>query len=164
MWYESTAGLQKQLFNGSDSSINTLTNIIKDGKLLQNAYEPIDDVVIQRMMSRALHAILIPVAWSLTPKLGVAVIDAKVPCSTINPLDTSDLTHEDAQKSWVCHKDNLYYLLGAKGAPRTCNLLNTGGHSGQWDCYPNPFSLPPGLTDLNGEAWGGLTKEDFVHG
>lgn len=97
-WYESTAELQKQLFNGSDSSINTLTNIIKDGKLLENAYEPIDDLTIQHMMSRALHAILIPVAWSLTPQLGVVVIDAKSPCSAIDPLDESDLVKKDSQK------------------------------------------------------------------
>lgn len=159
MWYESTAALQKELFDGSDSSIDLLNKLIMDGKLLENAYQVVDDVTIQNMISRALHAILIPTAWSLTPKLGVVVIDTGVSCGTRDPLDTSDLSHENAAKSSGCYKNKLYYLLGANGKERSCIVEN-----GLWDCVPIQFSLPPGLAKLDGKAWGGLTKEDFING
>lgn len=159
MWYESTQKLHSQLFNGSDSSIDMLNNLIKDGKLMSNAYSSIDDITIQGLMEKALFAILIPVAWGLTPELGVVVIDAKVPCDTIDPFEWFDLKEEDGAKSWVCHKDKMYYLLAANGKQEHCNW-----DEHVWDCFPLPFSLPPGLMELDGTKWGKLTKEEIVQG
>lgn len=156
IWYESTKELHSQLFGGSDKSIETLTKFLENGKFMSNAYESIDDLAIQGLM---LTALLIPVAWGLTPNLGVVVIDAKVPCGTLHPLGLNDLSREDGDKSWECHGGKLYYLLAAKGRQETCSW---NGHNN--GCNPNPFSLPPGLLELDGKKWGELTKKDIING
>jgi len=161
-WYESIDEMHGKLFDGSDDSIWTLDNLFKDGKLMQNGYEPLDDLEIQAVFSKALYALLIPQAWSLSPGLGVVVIDAQVSCGTIEPLK-DDVSTEDGNASWVCYKDRMYFLLAASGEERDCTLV-PGGGPGSWDCISNKFSLPPGLKTMDGKAWAGLTKEELVQG
>jgi hypothetical protein len=132
---------------------------MEHGEFLQNAYIGLSAAEIKTMMVISLYTMLIPNAWILSPKLGVVVVNAKAKCGTVNPLKNIDLSSADAAKYWVCHNDKMYYLIAAKGDTRSC----------WWDghvnvCTDNAFTLPPGLTSLDGRAWGKLTKEDFVHG
>lgn len=161
IWYESIDVFNTQLFNGSDASIAQLDNLFEDGKLLQNAYEPLSDRDIQEILSRSLYAALIPTAWSLSPiERGVVVIDAQVPCGTKDPLDEGDVSEEDANKSWVCHNNRMYFFLAAAGPERQC----WGSEGGQWDCRSNPFSRPQGVDTMDGKAWAGVDQEDLVIG
>ncbi|KAK4233359.1 hypothetical protein C8A03DRAFT_38935, partial [Achaetomium macrosporum] len=79
VWYESISDLNSQLCNGSDASISTLDNLFKDGKPLENGYEPLEDPEIHHVISKALYALLVPQAWALSPGLGVVAIDAEIP-------------------------------------------------------------------------------------
>jgi hypothetical protein len=165
VWYESLDIFNQQLFNGSDSSIALLDGLFEDGKLLQNAYEPLSDREIQHIMSRALYAMLIPMAWALSPvERGVVVIDAQVPCGTKDPLDEDDVSEADSNASWVCHNDRMYFFLAAAGPERKCWISNGPAPTPNWECLDNPFSLPQGMDTMDGEAWAGLVKEDFVIG
>ncbi|KAB5549868.1 hypothetical protein GE09DRAFT_1128101 [Coniochaeta sp. 2T2.1] len=164
-WYEGFRTLHEQLFNGSDSSVATLSNLFKDGKMLQNGYDLMSDLEIQEVMSRALYVTLIPMAWSLSKDIGVVVIDARRPCGTVDPLSKNELSKEDSNASWVCHDNNMYFLIAADGEEQHCWQSNgPDAPVPNWDCLSNPFKLPPGLKALDGSAWGKLTKEDFVKG
>jgi hypothetical protein len=137
--------------------------MFSDGKLLQNAYEKVDDPEIQFIMSRALYATLIPMAWQLSPvERGVVIIDAGVPCGTIDPLDEKDVSEATSNAAWVCHRDRMFFFLAAAGAERKC--ISTGGPVPHWDCIKSQFSLPQGLDTMDGNQWSGVTKEDLVIG
>jgi len=59
----------------------------------------------------------------------------------------------------ACHGGRAYYLVGAKGS---CH-----GGSPFEDPDTNdrdPFSALPGVTSMDGKAWGGISREDIVFG
>jgi hypothetical protein len=116
-------------------------------------------------MSRALYALLIPMAWALSPvERGVVVIDAQVLCGTKDPLDEDDVSNSGSNASWVCHKDRMYFFLAAAGSERECFISNGPAPIPNWECISKPFTPPQGMDTMNGEAWSGLVKEDFVIG
>ncbi|KAK3308678.1 uncharacterized protein B0T15DRAFT_572803 [Chaetomium strumarium] len=141
IWYESIDAMHEKLFDGSDEFISTLDNLFKDGKLLQNGYDPLDAGEIQQVFSKALYALLIPQAWSLSKDVGGVVIDAQVPCGTIDPLG-EEVSTEDSNASWVCYKDRMYFLLAARGKAEDGRSFLRWWQSMELDTQQ--IQLPPG--------------------
>lgn len=66
-WEQTLDVYNKQIFNGSDSSITRLQNQIKDGQVLSADFA-IDTQQVQTLMAKAIYGYLIPQAWSLSNK------------------------------------------------------------------------------------------------
>jgi hypothetical protein len=159
------------LFNGSDSSIATLTALISNGSLIEGSLngtanthpEPPSDGSLQ--IDPAFFANVIPAAWSLS---GVAafVLDAGYPCGKPNPL-RGVLSDETAEKTYACYNGSMYYLVYPNGESKICmppcsNCLPS--------CIPQSFSMPPGLDKLARQElppyarFGKLSVQSFVNG
>ncbi|KAF5719716.1 glucan endo-1 3-alpha-glucosidase agn1 [Fusarium mundagurra] len=147
LWYDSTSEMKKQLFNGSEPSVASLTSLIEDGKLLANAYEPVDDPTIQAMISKALYSILIPLAWSLAPNFSPVVMDAHAQCDMIDPLVPDEISLVTSQRTWTCHDGWLYYLVTTEGSAQKCfgSPMSRQGER----CEDLPFSAAPGIETLD---------------
>jgi len=73
----------------------------------------IDSPTIEKYVLRALYSSLMPVAWSLSNEdIHPAVIDARVPCGSVNPKNVLQYTTKAiADSTWSCVNNKLYYLL-----------------------------------------------------
>jgi hypothetical protein len=160
IWYQTTSELLAKTFDGSDTSIDTLTRLFTDGKFLANAYSPLTDLEIQGMMAKALYAMLIPLAWRLAPNTGVFIIDAKKSCAGAS-LPGDELSGNDASKSFACVNGNAYYLVSANG--EESDIIRDADGTLLWS-EKNAFGLPPGLTSLDGTAWGTIKVADVIQG
>ncbi|SPN99933.1 uncharacterized protein DNG_02785 [Cephalotrichum gorgonifer] len=159
-FYEGMAHTRTVLFDGSESSIKILSTFFDDGQLLGNAYTQMDDLSIQKIIKKSLYASLIPLTWKQATNFNVVVIDADSYCDEQYPLVPSQLSQEVTDATQVCVDNWLYYIVTTAGVPRLCT--NEGG--GRSDCENKSFGIPEGLSTLDGEGWGGLTKEDLVTG
>ncbi|OBT82848.1 hypothetical protein VE02_08437 [Pseudogymnoascus sp. 03VT05] len=154
-WASTVDALNKKLFDGSDSSIKMLGDMMADGALLENP-SVLSDQDILVYLERALFSRLIPSAWQLSSQKPF-ILDAGVPCGTVDP--TIEYLEKDvADKTWACAGNKLYYLVVLKGNAATC----TTGREGF--CKHNYYSAPAGIDKLDGKLWGGVKLEDFVVG
>lgn len=159
VWYNTVDSLNKKIFDGSDESIKILGDMMADGKLLERG-NTVSDPDIQKYLEGAIFGYLIPRAWSLG-KTYPFVLDSGAPCGAINPVD-QHLPDDVAATTWTCVDDKLYYLLAPYGDSFYCNPSGDG--QGVGPCYDGDYSAPEGLDKLDGKAWGGVTKDDFIAG
>jgi hypothetical protein len=132
--------------------------MMADGKLLERG-KVVSDPDIQNYLEGAIIGYLIPRAWELG-KSYPFVLDSGAPCGAINPVtyhldDTAAIT-------WYCVDDKLYYLLAPYGDSFYCYPSADGQGAGP--CYDGNYSPPTGMDRLDGKAWGGVTKDDFIAG
>jgi hypothetical protein len=170
-WGNVTEAALAKLFDGTDPSIDTLTSLIWDGKLIEGAVnsspasppttEPLgSDTALQASIARAFFAFAIPAIWSVSG-LSPFVIDAGYACGTIDPLGEY-LSPDSMHAAYACYNGNLYYLATPEGKALRCE---TGGCRGcQVSCRKNHFSTPPGLGSLQGAAFGGISVSDIIVG
>lgn len=59
----------------------------------------------------------------------------------------------------VCHDGRAYYLVGATGS---CHGGSPFEDSDTKDC--GAFPPLPGVKDMDGKLWGGISREDIVFG
>lgn len=82
-WRKSVAEASKQLWDGSSSSIEAITNLMADGIMLDSS-EPLPAAdELQAQFKKLLSAIMIPQAWYLSPAQLHPVlirVRAKSPC------------------------------------------------------------------------------------
>ncbi|GBF66809.1 hypothetical protein TMEN_9530 [Trichophyton mentagrophytes] len=160
----------RDLFNGSDSSIATLTDIISDGKLVDGREDNQDDAkalntradapMYDAGITRVAFGFAIPTIWAAARKFPF-VIDSGYPCGTIDPLD-SFLSVETMHATASCVDDKLYYLASPKGDARVF-VPYPRGSGGYY--RNNEFSAPPGVEFLNhGNFFKGITLDDIVKG
>ena len=123
------------------------------------AGQGLDDPSIQTIIEHAMFGMLIPQAWSLGNK-GVTpfIMNSNKPCSAKNPFPKY-MSNQVGEETYVCVDNTLYYLLSATGKSHDC-IIGIGAES----CTNNEFSTPPGLTSLDGKAYGGVTKDELVNG
>jgi hypothetical protein len=154
-WYGALENMAKDLFNGDDTSVDRLQSLLSEGKMITgDPTVPLTSV--ETKIESAMYAYLIPQAWSLSnEEVYPFIVDSGFDCAADNPL-SQYIDDEDAQTSWVCHENKLYYLMAAKGASRSCGPENNCGNLN--------FSPVPGLLDMDGVKFGGVTKENIVLG
>ena len=63
------------------------------------------------------------------------------------------------ESGMACHGNRAYYLVGATG---TCNGGSPFEDADTNDC--GAFPPLPGVTTMDGKAWGGISREDIVFG
>jgi hypothetical protein len=166
-WVNVTEKSVQLLFNGSDSSIGTLWDIIKDGKLIEgslNNQNPptIDsDAVIQASIVRAFYAYTIPLAWTLSGTKAF-VMDSGYACGTVDPVSPYYISSGDASKTSGCYNSKLYYLVYPSGEAESTIAASCPTCSPE--IYDSPFSVPPGLDMLDGSAYGAITVQDLISG
>lgn len=145
------------LFDGSDGSINTLTTMISDGKMIDgNGAYPNGTVQnstdIHASVAKTFFAYAIPAIWSVSGRAPF-IVDSGYACGTVDPLSqymSTDTMHATAG----CYNGQLYYLASLSGSSESCAE----------ECTPNLFSAPPGLDSLDGQSWGGVTLSDLITG
>ncbi|OKL58597.1 hypothetical protein UA08_06382 [Talaromyces atroroseus] len=163
IYYESITAVNSAVFNGSDSSIDTLWGLIQEGRMMEPTNSTPTDLQIQTYIEASMYSSLIPYAWSLSssPRYPF-ILDAGSDCSDIDLMAVWMSSDTEAEDTYYCHNDKLYYLLVVTGEKASCPTPPTCGLScGDW-----PLEMPPGLTALNGSdgVWGNLTKADFIVG
>jgi len=89
--------------------------------------------------------------------------DAKAPCGNPNPIDQY-VSDGDGVKNFVCFNGGLYYLMGATTNAGESLDCGDGGEDMAVSCSDNTLPPLPGVDKLDGTAWGGVLRDDFVAG
>ncbi|XXH02567.1 hypothetical protein Hte_008944 [Hypoxylon texense] len=150
----------KDLFNGSASSVADLYRVMDNGKLMESTFTS-GDLDAQNALENSLYSVLIPYAWSLSNEnLHPVVIDTGYDCSDTYPSYFHDYIAKDTAKATaVCYNDALYYLLDARNCNIDCNRVYPQGST---TCAPTKFYEPVGIDKLDGSTWGGITVENLT--
>jgi len=161
-WSETLELSVAQLFSGTDEDINQLWDIISDGKMIEGNTMgmprppgPLYSFDIRKSIERTFYAYSIPVAWGLSGTHAF-VMDSGTPCGTVDPVVPRWLRPDDAQVSWACFDNRLYYIASPFENSQSCLLENV--------CVPLPFRIPHGVGALDGTNFGRVTREDIVRG
>lgn len=99
---------------------------------------------------------------------GPVVIDSGHECRATNtepPFDDEyGALDEDAYTNGgICYDNRQYFLVGAAGEEQDCSSNDPGGIGGSIGCQDRLMSQLPGTEELTGgDAWGGLSKQDFA--
>jgi hypothetical protein len=64
-------------------------------------------------------------------------------------------------KTAVCHEGDLYYIVAPLGDAKKSVVVPKQSAPGS---VPNKFSIPPGMTSLDGSQWSKLKWEDIAIG
>ncbi|KAI0182679.1 chitinase [Xylaria flabelliformis] len=165
-WQNVTEITLDQVFNGADANIDILGRIIAGGRLVlgrsagQTNNGPLTppnttSADLTLTAEKAFWGFTIPLGWQLSGTHGF-IIDSGFACDTSgNPL-SGYMTDDVEKKTKYCHSNRLYYLVAAKGDGEFCD--------GDGGCADILFQLPPGLDQLDGTAYGGLTLDKLVQG
>lgn len=158
-----------QLFNGEDDNIDLLGRIIAGGRLIPGDYSGHANQAgpltppnatypeLTLFVEKAFWGFTIPLGWQLSGTHGF-VIESGFDCGTSgNPLPNY-MTDNVAKATMYCYgpTNQLYYVVGAIGDGQFC--------TGDGGCAEILFQLPPGLDQLNGANYGGLTLDELVEG
>ncbi|GFF43688.1 hypothetical protein IFM58399_07030 [Aspergillus lentulus] len=160
-WGNITEKSLSKLFDGSDDSLNHLTDLISDSKLIEGKGmappgpdAPAESVsALRASISKAFFGFAIPSIWTVSGTYA-SNINLGYDCGTIDPMGDymdTDTLHATAG----CYGGKLHYLASPKGDASTC----TEGR-----CFDNKFSTPPGIDSLDGKDSGGITVGDLITG
>ncbi|KAL4877049.1 hypothetical protein BJY04DRAFT_231180 [Aspergillus karnatakaensis] len=165
-WGDATERSLRALFDGSDSSIELLTELISDGKLIEGDGETVfvpptdpdelpEDTAsgLRRSLSHTFYGFAIPTLWTVSGKYPF-VVDSGFDCNAENPLDDY-LKDETMETTGTCFEGKLYFLAHPDGEAFTCDDSH---------CTDNQFSSLPGVDTLDGDIFGGITVEDIIKG
>lgn len=154
------------LFDGSEESMELLTNVMDHGQLIPSGdpetgipeaplLAPTNDdrTSMKAGIEKDFYTYIIPSAWSASGK-SVFVMDTGLGCKGGNLKEVR--LSDDAPTA--CHDGTLYAIVYPYGEADDCGY-GTGG-----SCIYNKFSIPPGAKQLGDEKWGGLTVKDLVVG
>ncbi|WEW59000.1 hypothetical protein PRK78_004468 [Emydomyces testavorans] len=164
-WNNITAVALRQLFDGSDSSIEILTSIISDGKCIDGKsigphnYPPKDagDVLLA-IATKSFFAFAIPNIWHVSGTFPF-IIDSGYDCSAQDPL-TKYLSVETMRATFGCVDNRLYYLASPKGDAQ----IDSEDANHVPIKIDNMFSAPPGINWLDGKSFGSITVADLIKG
>ena len=169
-WQNATEIVASQLFDGSDSSILVLTDLISDGKLTegipgdpsQSQPKSPSDSELQEYIKSAFYVFMIPAAWNIT-KAYPFVIDVDKPCGTKDPL-LKYLDQKTGERTYVCFNSRMYYLVAASGSAQSCMPATTQpGSLFPPSCTDSHFKAPLGIDELDG-SYGHITRGTLVAG
>ncbi|KAF6831742.1 chitinase, partial [Colletotrichum plurivorum] len=176
-WKDQTDRLLATVFDDSDSSIDLLTGLVSDGKMLGGMSDrPANDYNTDytknwqdiKYIERAFHALAIPAAWAAnrpTPFILDFKHDDKDADRDGCVIDATPYFEERAKKcnpGWRCIDKRSYVLAGVDDTPKTCR-------QGTSLCVPpkNYFKILKGIEDLQEpgtDKWGHVTVNDLIIG
>ncbi|KAK3947971.1 hypothetical protein QBC32DRAFT_246732, partial [Pseudoneurospora amorphoporcata] len=165
-WTDAAAMSLDNLFNGEDDSIDTISELISNGKLIRGSGEKDFNQTQARIVTRtnigkSFFSFAIPNLWRYSKNYAF-VIDSGISCGTSNPL--GDYLDDDTMKATgSCVDDRWYFLVHPDGDSKICKCEIPAGHGPcQTVCRNNKFSAPPGIGSL--ESFGGVTMDDLIKG
>lgn len=93
--------MNEQLFNGSKESTDLLFTAITDGQMLETKHQDLGVDAVQALVSKALFAELVPLAWQLSSsELGpVYVVTLKYYVHLLTKLPVSSTPSKAAEKN-----------------------------------------------------------------
>ncbi|KAJ4197154.1 hypothetical protein NW767_009046 [Fusarium falciforme] len=165
-WSGANVNALRWIFDGTDEAIDTLWNLISDGKLVggplydgESTLKQEDD--LQANIEKSFYGLNIPTLWRLSETYAF-VLDSGYNCNEEYPV--KDYLDEDTMDATsVCYEGRRYYLVYPKGDSEECSCSYIHTHC-ERTCKNNKFSAPPGLDSLDGTLFGGITKEDLIKG
>lgn len=179
-WPNATELAVRKLFDGSDESIQTLTDIISKGKMMNGNYgghdRPDDQnggfpASMRSSARRTFYTFTIPATWT-QPAVGAFVMDSGDSCDDSGPLGSNPsaamaqfLSAETADATWACYNNKLYYLVSTGGQAQDCQ-----SQCGDVGCIPLPhcsnnrFSKPPGIDELGTPSYENIRVQDLIVG
>ncbi|KAK4125717.1 hypothetical protein N657DRAFT_569661, partial [Parathielavia appendiculata] len=142
----------------TDAELNTLYNLISDGKLVngmwpQGVERPQQINATEELtanIKKTFFGFAIPALWRVSRSYAF-VLDSGFGCDADKPLDKY-LLDATMEATGACVDGRRYYLVHPAGQAFTC--LET--------CWDNMFSAPPGIERL--ADFGDITKEDLIRG
>ncbi|QKX59188.1 uncharacterized protein TRUGW13939_06320 [Talaromyces rugulosus] len=164
LWLNATDQINNAMFDGQQNSITNLREIIDDGGFMVRQGEGAFDM--RAGTETPLYAQVIPLAWSydrgdppINPS-GVFILDWETACKTDDdcPDNIDWLPNGAAKRTCHCYKENMYFLVQLWGSAESPGSYPSNTPS------DNIFNEPPGLDDLDGRKWGGLTLVKFIEG
>lgn len=165
-WMNSTTLSLKKLFDGEGASLDALSSIIKDGRMLPGAGAnmgsskgPID---IEATARKTFFAYAIPGLWRRSKQYAF-ILDSGEGCSG-NPA-SKYVDDDTAKATSVCVNDKMYYLVAPEGDANECKCERvTDMGPCQTICRDQKFSAPKGIGSLTDDEFGKLTRDDIVKG
>ncbi|CAI7650985.1 unnamed protein product [Penicillium discolor] len=163
----------RDLFDGSDKSIERLTTMIADGRLLDGVPEDIpypkktkrkdteteatdaQKKSVEDSFLTTFWAYSIPAVWQASGHHPF-IIDTGRSCD-----DKDGDKYTKGLKS-ACYENRLYQLADPDGKSHPCST--NCGLSGGCKCPDSAFSSPKGVEELDGKAWSGLKVDDIIIG
>lgn len=168
----------KELFDGSDKSIDRLTVMISDGRMVDGgvshdiAYpdktkrkdkddekktEASDDEKsdVKDSFLQTFWAYSIPAVWQASGHHPF-IIDTGRSC------DDKDGDKYTKDLKSACYHERLYQLADPDGKSHPCD--SECGFPGGCTCPDSAFSSPKGVGELDGKHWGNLTVKDIIIG
>ncbi|MBE3044377.1 hypothetical protein IMZ48_17780 [Candidatus Bathyarchaeota archaeon] len=170
-WKSQTDTLVKTLFSGEATNIKRLTEIVKDGHLIDGKSEVdgwspgnhTDNWVREKNIERAFYAAAIPAVWTADSSYPV-VVDFGPSCD----IDARKYFWSQPQfynKGWRCHGGHSYILATVRGGPqKACETPVMGQQcppAVQWT-LDIPTSI--GVIQEPDNRWGGVTVDDLIVG
>lgn len=170
---DGTDRLNSDMFSGSDSSIDILTALIKDGQTIPDGWKPASDPDIMLVIERAFFMTFIPQAWQLGQagsSFAPVVLYSGHECRETRtdgpPFDEEyDVIDSEALKTTgVCFEGSQYFLVSMAGEFQECSGGGDPLGGGSVGCEDNYMYALPGSDELTGNTskWGGLSRDDFV--
>ena len=159
-------GLQK-IFDGSDESLDTIWDVISDGKLADGARatdppKGNSENELRANIAKSFFGYSIPALWQVSSTYAF-VIDSGYGCDEDKPLDDY-LDDKTMESTGACVDGKRYYLAYPDGDAVKCECHYFDNGHCERVCRDQKFSSPPGLDSLDGEIFGGVTKEDLIRG
>ncbi|KAI6754849.1 hypothetical protein HG530_012601 [Fusarium avenaceum] len=165
------------LFNGSDTSINSLWDMISDGKLIDAGIDGDGEGVgegdgegtdtsnfdINGHIEKSFYGYTIPAVWRISNAYAF-VLDSGYDCNKEDPV--KDYVSKEAMDATsTCYDGRRYYLVYPKedGIGECQNDCHANGSCDKL-CTKNKFIAPPGLSSLDGTSFGGITTKDLIVG
>lgn len=155
-----------KLFDGTDQGIETLTELISDGKFVEGSsvsiHPPPSDPdqlppdttsALQKSISKAFFAFAIPSIWTVSGRFPF-VVDAGYSCDHEDDMNFH-LDDDTMQLTKACYQHKRYYLATAYGKPTDCTYGS---------CSKNAFPAPPGVDSMGQGSFGNVTVEEVIIG
>ncbi|EFQ97488.1 hypothetical protein MGYG_00528 [Nannizzia gypsea CBS 118893] len=173
-WTDQIDQLINTLFSGTDESLQQLSKIISDGKMIAGATDRSEGTtdhteafLQEKLAERAFYAAAIPSVWKMRNPYASypVVLDLGPDCNRDIGSDKYFRSKENYKQGWICLDGHNYILASTYER-------NNDGPNCLPEFYPWCLNLPGNLFPLPGldkiinpnETFGGVTVEDLVAG
>ncbi|KAM7183708.1 hypothetical protein V8F20_012513 [Naviculisporaceae sp. PSN 640] len=151
-WQNITVKSLEKMLSGNSESLPILDKLLANGAMYPKGLTPKSDTDLSRNIRKTFFGYAIPILWQRAGYYPF-IIDSGAPCpGSVNPI-TKYMSEDTQSKTGYCYRGTIWYLAMPDGDAEEC--VESG-------CFENKFSAPTGLAALNGEDYGGLTKDDII--
>ena len=161
-WGNVTAYNLELLFDGDPEHIETLYKVISDGKMLGSSPSKMSDSELRATIAKSIFAWSIPRLWRKS-KSYAFILDSGYGCSDNKGLEEY-VSADTMAATGTCIDGKAYFLVHPDGDARSCECHYYDNPHCENVCTTSKFSAPPGLGSLDGQAFGGISREDLIKG